>query len=693
MLDYIVAISSQRTNDTWWQQQRFRLVILYSIVALILLGMSIVGHIRLLNEVGHTFGGFFWANDTDGRLVIASTPAQLPPIETPPHALIANTYIVRANEVSLHRGADLASLYKTYQSKQAQSSVSYTVETNNSQTSLVRPVTTFTVDMWWQNYGLGLLAGICWLLVGGILLITASDWTGAVEGMILLPPATLLLLYSHWGNVQTDTPTDLVFQLIWIPAFAVLGSALIHLSLLYRPEALGRARRADLMVDGLPYLPLIALIAYEWSAVLLIHRVPMTVNLAVSLGYAALGGLISLGISLRSLVSVGRIDGFLADKRDHQVAQQHAHLVPSIPIAIRQRIGNLLTLWIGGMALGLALGALPVLFTGQLFLPLPTFYILAAIYPLILLYAIRSQRQLDRLHITLDQREEELRQQQKTAEALQQSNSDSKRTISLLLHADAHLRSLLSQRIHDQPRQQALRIRSLLGHWQHKLRIEAERDPEGKVVVKPIVEALSKVRKISEELEDDLRGLQLLVEDAYQRRNLGLKLHLEKLIREDLPALYPESSLKIQADLWAIDALSPDLEQTDEGAKIAEAISYTVTQALLNIYNHAGANYGMVRTIRTGRTLDVYVIDDGRGFDPRKVTPEKTSLFKAQLKAHEAGGTITVESIPRPEPKHGTTIKLSMPLPHMEQQTSADRALDYRLPATSDISDKEMHHS
>src|SRR2546425_3757520 len=38
-------------------------------------------------------------------------------------------------------------------------------------------------------------------------------------------------------------------------------------------------------------------------------------------------------------------------------------------------------------------------------------------------------------------------------------------------------------------------------------------------------------------------------------------------------------SLKVQPDLWALDALSHDLEQTEEGTKIAEAISYTVTQA------------------------------------------------------------------------------------------------------------------
>src|SRR6185312_5351400 len=247
---------------------------------------------------------------------------------------------------------------------------------------------------------------------------------------------------------------------------------------------------------------------------------------------------------------------------------------------------------------------------------------------------------------------------------------------SLLLHADAHLRSLLSERIHDQPKQQALRIRSLLGHWQHKLKVELERDSSLQSFAQPVIEALGKVRKISEELEDDLRGLQLLVEDAYQRRSLGLKLHLEKLVREDLPALHPESPLKVQADLWALDTLGQDLEQTAEGEKFAEAISYTITQALLNIYNHAGATYATVRALRNAGHLEIFVIDDGRGFDVADIPPEKTSMFKAELKTREAGGTLLIRSTPRPLAQHGTTIILKLPFPASGQLPG--------LPAESD---------
>jgi signal transduction histidine kinase len=127
--------------------------------------------------------------------------------------------------------------------------------------------------------------------------------------------------------------------------------------------------------------------------------------------------------------------------------------------------------------------------------------------------------------------------------------------------------------------------------------------------------------------------------------------------------LYPESPLKVQPDLWALDALSPDLEQTEAGEKFAEAISYTVTQALLNVYNHAGASFATVRTVRTTSYLEVYITDDGRGFDKSAISPEKTSLFKAQLKVREAGGTLTISSVPRPQPQHGTTIILRLPFP------------------------------
>ncbi|HEY6406120.1 MAG TPA: hypothetical protein VIY29_01505 [Ktedonobacteraceae bacterium] len=654
--------STRTTYDTWWQRLRTQFILLYLLVALALLIISLFGHARLLGEVGKTFGGFFWGVDTDGQTVIVSTLPQSGSFVAPTSSLTNTDHIIGVVVTNkdgvavyswprnqLHTGA--APLTEAYLHASPGESITYTIQhSNNTTEHAVLPAMQFSWEMWFENYGLALLAGISWLLVGTLLLITAQDWTGAVEGITMLPPAMLFLLYSHWGNVQQAYPADSVFQLLWVPSFALLGAAFIHLSLTYRPEALSAPRlRPRLMIDGLPYLPLIALVAFEWSSFLIFGRVAGRPHFIVALGYGVFGGVLSLVIGVISLLRVSRI---LPGKR--------------IPDNVRRRLGDLLTLWIGGVGLGFCLGILPILLIGQPLLPLEIFFALAMVYPLLLLYAIRSLRLIDQLQITLEQREEALREQQQTAKVLQRTNSELQQATSLLLHADAHLRSVLSQRIHDQPKQQALRIRSLLGHWQHKLKVEADRDPDGKVTVKPISEALGKVRKISEELEGDLRGLQLLVEDAYQRRSLGLKLHLEKLIREDLPALHPESPLKVQPDLWALDALSHDLEQSEEGTKIAEAISYTVTQALLNVYNHAGASFATVQTVRKNGHIEVYITDDGRGFDTSSISPEKTSLFKARLKAREAGGILAIQSVPRPQVEHGTTVILRLPIPQSE---------------------------
>ncbi|GAC1615387.1 MAG: hypothetical protein NVS4B11_02260 [Ktedonobacteraceae bacterium] len=640
-------------------------------IALTLVFISVTGHIRLLGEVGKTFGGFIWAVDTDGGIVVVSTPSQLPSSKATANSLTSNTHIITVNNQ-----AGVTGLERVYARAHPGDPIAYTLlNGDGTHTTFTRPAAEFTWDMWWQGYGLAFIAGLSWLVIGAILLITAQEWTGAVEGITLLPPAMLLLLYSHWGNVQQTYPADAIFQLLWIPSFALLGAAFIHLSLTYRPEALSAGRMPRMVIDGLPYLPILALLAYEWSSYLFFgQHVPTRPNLTISLSYGVIGGVISFGLGISSLIRTRYLFPRNNKKQDF------------IPTHVRKRVGDLLTLWIGGVGLGFCFGVLPILLNGQTLLPLPIFYVVATVYPLLLLYAIRTLRLVDQLHSTLEQREAALQQQQRTAEELrrvnhevQQVNRDLKQATSLLLHADAHLRSLLSQRIHDQPKQQALRIRSLLGHWQHKLRVEAEHDPERKVAVQPIIEVLSKVRKISEELEGDLRGLQLLVEDAYQRRSLGLRLHLEKLIREDLPALHPESLLKVQSDLWALDTLSTDLEQSEEGAKIAEAISYTVTQSLLNIYNHAGAIFATVRTINTNGILEVLITDDGRGFDPRDVPPEKTSLFKAQLKAKEAGGAIAIQSIPRSQPNHGTKVLLRIPIAQMENNIDISSLLESRV--------------
>ncbi|MBV9232360.1 MAG: hypothetical protein JOZ18_23835, partial [Chloroflexi bacterium] len=164
---------------------RLRLTMLYMVVALALLIISAAGHLRLLNEVGKVFGGFFWAIDTGGRIVVVSTPPQLPLFEAGAESLTTNSHIVAVNKVTGETG-----ITQVYQRAQPGDAISYTISSNNNaHASITRPAERFTLDMWWQSYGMALLAGISWLLVGAFLVATAREWTGAVEGITLLPPA------------------------------------------------------------------------------------------------------------------------------------------------------------------------------------------------------------------------------------------------------------------------------------------------------------------------------------------------------------------------------------------------------------------------------------------------------------------------------------------------------------------------
>ena len=208
--------SSERTTDTAWQGLRLRFTILYLVIALILLFLSVVGNYRLLSQVGRTFGGFFWAIDTDKQIVVVSTSPQLPPIALSPGSLTSLGHIVKVN------GRPASEISNVYQHSTPGHLITYTVQQNNKLIPLTYHAVAFTWDMWLESYGLTFIAGLCWILVGFILLARAPDWTGAVEGITLLPVAILFLLFSHWGNVQQAYPADLVFQFLWTPAFALL---------------------------------------------------------------------------------------------------------------------------------------------------------------------------------------------------------------------------------------------------------------------------------------------------------------------------------------------------------------------------------------------------------------------------------------------------------------------------------------
>ncbi|HEX6109640.1 MAG TPA: hypothetical protein VFZ02_09535, partial [Ktedonobacteraceae bacterium] len=125
--------SSERTTDTAWQRLRLRLTLVYLVIALILLYLSGVGNVRLLSQVGQTFGGFFWAIDTDRQVVVVSTPPQLPPFAVSPGSLTNLDHIVGVN------GLPASELSNVYQHSTPGHLITYTVQQNNKLIPITYP--------------------------------------------------------------------------------------------------------------------------------------------------------------------------------------------------------------------------------------------------------------------------------------------------------------------------------------------------------------------------------------------------------------------------------------------------------------------------------------------------------------------------------------------------------------------------
>lgn len=82
-----------------------------------------------------------------------------------------------------------------------------------------------------------------------------------------------------------------------------------------------------------------------------------------------------------------------------------------------------------------------------------------------------------------------------------------------------------------------------------------------------------------------------------------------------------------------------------------------VKEALNNLVKHSGGGHAEVRLSRAKNTVTVSINDDGKGFDPTKISG-RNGMRNMQLRAAETGGQLEVLS----EPGRGTRIKFSFPV-------------------------------
>ena len=80
---------------------------------------------------------------------------------------------------------------------------------------------------------------------------------------------------------------------------------------------------------------------------------------------------------------------------------------------------------------------------------------------------------------------------------------------------------------------------------------------------------------------------------------------------------------------------------------------YRIAQeALNNVVKHAHASQATVGLRSEEERVELCITDDGRGFDPGCVLPDRLGLGIMRERAQAIGATLTIES----EPGHGTRV-------------------------------------
>ncbi|HEV2086966.1 MAG TPA: ATP-binding protein, partial [Cryptosporangiaceae bacterium] len=115
-------------------------------------------------------------------------------------------------------------------------------------------------------------------------------------------------------------------------------------------------------------------------------------------------------------------------------------------------------------------------------------------------------------------------------------------------------------------------------------------------------------------------------------------------------------------ELRVTGGVSHTLEAPDPLPPLPLAVEIMVLElvrgCLTNIARHAGASHVSVRLDTAPAALQVEVADDGRGFDPAAVSPDRQGLALMAQRTELARGTFTVHSTPG----SGTRVRMEVPV-------------------------------
>ncbi len=222
----------------------------------------------------------------------------------------------------------------------------------------------------------------------------------------------------------------------------------------------------------------------------------------------------------------------------------------------------------------------------------------------------------------------------RAAAAVELTRRVSRDTVRSILQAQETERARLSRELHDQTGQALAALKLGLGRTRRAQTLEAARDSLGELD-QLLGEALTDLRTIAVELRPaalDEFGLVAALE------------RLGRLIRDSHPI-----AVQLVATLEEGERLPDEIET---------ALYRIVQEALSNVVKHAEASRVHIAIIRRDQLVIATIEDDGRGFDPLRVSPDRLGLTGIRERAAIFNGRALVESIPG----RGSTITAELPL-------------------------------
>jgi signal transduction histidine kinase len=159
-------------------------------------------------------------------------------------------------------------------------------------------------------------------------------------------------------------------------------------------------------------------------------------------------------------------------------------------------------------------------------------------------------------------------------------------------------------------------------------------------------------------------------EEAFHAASSLIKQSIEEarsVITGLQPPMLQEAGLIAAIDTLVNDVRmmgGPEIEFSHNGnfddlaSPLEHAVFRIVQECLTNARRHSGSDIVRIRLMQSGDRVQTEVEDDGIGFDPRQVPPDRFGLRGIRKRAEVLGGVVQIDSTPG----CGTRIAVRLPL-------------------------------